>query len=146
MEKCKLPEFICLLRLGLWGGGEVAGIGYVSTARSVGRTGSLAAMTEFGLGCRIMMECGRSGVNGGAEMTFSVYNPYSGEYDFFAVTAERDDNMKELLHTMVKEVERESLLGPRLPREYVSLHSKRRYVAGYSSMRSGKIAVTKRNR
>lgn len=93
-----------------------------------------------------MLERSKAGVGEVTEMTFSVFDPYTGGYDFLAVTAGRGDNMEEVLLAILKEAERERIYGPRRPVEYVSLQNKRRYVARYSSMRGGTLPTTRRSR
>jgi hypothetical protein len=151
MKNYELSEFISLLRLGVWCGGEVGGIGYVSAARSVeSPTGGMAGVCGLWLGGGVMLEGdgGRSEpgttgtVTGG--MTFSVFDPYTGRHNWWAVDTDLDDNPAELISAIIKEAERAWLLGPRLPREHVSLQNRRRHVAQFSSMRGGSLPTIRR--
>jgi hypothetical protein len=147
MKKYELSEFIFLLRLGVWRGGEIVGIGYVSAARKGTEVDGLAGLMGFPLGSGVMLEQNRSYSYGETDMTFSVYDPYSGAYDRFTVTAGCDGNMEEVLLAVLNEAERENMItSARKSAAYVSIRSKRKYVAEYSSMRGGKVPAPRKTR
>jgi hypothetical protein len=159
MKKHELTELVFLLRLGLWSGGEVTGIGHVSAAlpvaidfpelHTIGTTG-------LWLGGGVMLESGKNNTSnmrgetgatsfaGNGAMTFSVFDPYTGGYNLWRVTTERDERPAELLAAIIAEAERERIFGRRLPREHVSLQSRRRHVAQFGNMRGGSLPTIRR--
>lgn len=140
----ELSEFIFLLRLGLWGGGEITGLGYVSKTR--GATGEIgnAGLTGMCLGSGVMLENSRSDLPGESNLVFSIYEPYTGDYRFQVVTANCDGDIKRMLLAILDGTEWINDRGGRKIREYVSLQSKRRYGVEHKSLRSGLLPTVKR--
>ena len=111
MKQYELSEFVFLLRLGLWNGGDVAGIGYISKVRDAEAMQAYAGCIGMRLGSDVMLEHSRTNAYGETEMTFSVYDPYTGSYRCQAVTAHQAERAEEALLWMNKEMERENLSG-----------------------------------
>lgn len=146
MKVYELSEFIFLLRLGLWSGGEIASLGYVTAARNADGDGGIAGLGGIWLGSGITLEHSRPNPSGETELTFSIYEPYTGEYRFLAVAASCGEDIERLIFTITEEAERTNRRGARKPQEHESLQSKRRYIAQHSSPRSGAVPTTRRNR
>lgn len=94
MKTFALSEFTSLLRLELWNGGYLSGLGYVSPARKTGRDASLSGLTGLRLAGGVMLEdIRREGEE--SNLTFSVYDPYTGGYLFYETSAYSEGNTRE---------------------------------------------------
>lgn len=144
MKTYDLTEFTFLLKLGLWNGGRVSGLGYVSAAKaSDGIT--MSGLNGIVLGGGIMLERSAPGPANDLQLTLSVYNPYAGRYDSYTVLADFNlPGVKQLPTTqdeIEKAVRRSGNTGA-----YIPFREKLRYEAAHSSVRTGRIATPRRKR
>jgi hypothetical protein len=153
MKPCELSEFTLLLKLGLWNGGAVSGLGYVSAATKHADGMPMVGLAGLWLGGGVTLESAEGG-----QLVLSVYEPYAGRYECFAVSAdfnmpgfaERPTTLHEIEMALAAAIEQETKAIRRgrgtTFSEYTSLRDKRRYQAAYTSVRTGSIPTPRRRR
>lgn len=152
MKPCELSEFTFLLKLGLWSGGAVSGLGHVSAASKTD-TLPMAGLCGLWLGGGVTLERSE-----GEMLVMSVYDPYTGRYKCFAVSADfntsasvdRPATMDEIEKALTLVLEQEATRARRGKgttfKEYTPWKEKRRYEATYYSARTGSIPKPGRRR
>ena len=155
MKTYDLTEFTFLLKLGLWNGGRVSGLGYVSAAKaSDGIT--IPGLNGIVLGSGIMLERSAPGPANDLQLTLSVYNPYAGRYDSYTVLADfnllgvkqlptTQDEIEKALTQVLEEIE-QAVRRSGNTGAYTPFREKLRYEAAHSSVRTGRIATPRRKR
>lgn len=153
MKSYELSEFTFLLKLGLWSGGAVSGLGHVSAASNHHGEMPVAGMAGVWLGGGVMLES-----MDGERLVFSVYDPYAGRYRCFDVSAELDTPeeagervtmaMIEKSLTGILEDEIKNVRRGKHPTvsDYTPWRDKRRYEATNYSFRTGSIPKPGRRR
>lgn len=132
MKAYELSEFTSLLRLGLWSGGEIAGLGYVSVAREANGDPGLSGLTGVWFGNGIMLENIQPD-NVEMKLVFSLYDPYEGVYKYYNVYTYSAGSVEEVLQALTeKRGGAQAYIGG-------SLREKRKYESTYTSIRSGTI-------
>gem|GEM_PF-4378177 len=146
MKTYKIYEFTSLLRLGLWAGGRIPELGYLSAPRQTEGDSSLAGLSGTRLGNGITLEKNRPGEGGAFTVTFSVYDPYADRYVFYELTATltQEGDVYETMQSLLEQSGQIYTQG--LTSRYISLQDRRRYHAVHSSWRSGTIATNGRRR
>ncbi len=141
MKTYRIYEFASLLRLGLWSGGRIPELGYLSAARPAEGDSSLAGLGGRKIGNGITLEKYRPGEGSSTAMTFSVYDPYADRYDFYELTAtlSTEGEVYETIQTLLEQSGQIYTQG--LTGRSISLQERRRYQAIHSSWRSGQIAT-----
>jgi hypothetical protein len=81
----EVSEFITMLRLGLWTGGDISGVGRSSAARAVESGALEAGVWGMDMGRGVMLEHLEEGEQG-QDALLSVYNPYDGGYACYRMT------------------------------------------------------------
>lgn len=138
MKTYELSEFISLLRLGLWSGGEISGLGHVSAASEASEISELSGLTGVWFGSGIMLESIEQD-NVGMKLTFSIYDPYEGGYNHFEVSASSVDTIGEVLQAIAEGKEGKEKRGGTQTYIGGSLREKRKYESTHTSIRSGTI-------
>ncbi len=145
MKTYRLTEFTSLLRLGLWSGGRIPGFGYLSVARQQAGGNAPAGIGGVWLGGGVTLESSRPDPEGSAILTFSIYDPYRGEYLFYGVSATLEsEEVEESLETLLEQ--EGQLYRKRKQNLYISFQQKRRYEAIHSSYRGGTVPTSRRRR
>ncbi len=141
MKTYQLPEFAFLLKLGLWTGGHMGGFGYVSPAQKTFPSGNMYGISGISLNESVTLEKYEYSGSNILDLFFSVYEPYEGSYTCWKVSTAYLEDVETALFSVVTASGKVESYGGITWKEYAetSLQSKRRYVAAYSSMRSGAI-------
>ena len=142
MMTYSLYEMISLLRTGLWCGGEVDKLGYISRAERVSASVSGCGLSGIYISHDTMLEsCELSGQGGGCELLISQYQPYVGTHVTYLLESTTSDRV--LFLAKIADI----VSGYRDP--YMWSHNlyrrnsfgiERRYSTGHSSMWGGRIA------
>ena len=149
-----LSTFAFLLKLGLWGGGSVSGLGYVSAAERCTEAFPVAGLNGLWLCGGVALEKHDPAPAGGQRLVLSVDDPYSGECTTYAVRADFDlpgmprraltrEAIENALVSALGEAERSARRGPK-PRGYTPYRDKLRYEAAHSSVRTGRISTPRK--
>lgn len=144
MKPCELSEFTFLLKMGLWSGGAVSGLGHVSAASKTD-TLPMAGLAGLLLGGGVMLERSEE-----QRLIMSVYDPYDGRYRCFTVSADFNtssadrpvtmDEIEKALTMVLEQETKNARRGKGLTfKEYTPWREKRRYEANYYSPRSGAL-------
>lgn len=100
MKTFGLSEFVTLLRLELWNGGHLSGIGYISPARRADREAGRSGLTGLRLAGGIMLEeIRRDGT--GSKLIFSVYDPYEGRHLFYETSTYSPEDIRETFRAVM---------------------------------------------
>lgn len=139
MKTFALSEFTSLLRLELWNGGHLSGLGYVSPARKTNRDAGLSGLTGMRLAGGIMLEdIRREGE--GSNLIFSVYDPYTGGYIYYETSAYSEGNTCEAFQSLRTGEEREAeKQRARITSSGSLFRDKLRYGSTQYSIRGGRI-------
>lgn len=92
-----MSEFIFMLRCGIWCGGNISGFGYISAARKTESVNVLAGLTGLRLSNSIMLERTIPRSFRKTELLFSMYDPYTGGYSFFAAITNCKGRISDML-------------------------------------------------
>lgn len=154
MKPYELSEFTFLLKLGLWSGGAVSGLGHVSAASKYADELPMAGLTGVWLGGGVTLERSEQ-----ERLVLSVYDPYTGRHNCFTASvdfnaAEPEDRpitmgaIENILTDILAREEKSARRGKRVATfsEYTPLREKRRYEATYTSFRTGSIPTPRRRK
>ncbi|NDV64651.1 hypothetical protein [Bacteroides sp. 224] len=140
MKTYELSEFSFLLKLGLWTGGEVIGLGYVSSANKVSSNENTAGLSGIELSSGVRLEKQEMTGMSDMDLIFSVYEPYRGTYLFWSVSTNYTSNLEEVLFASAQQ--NENIKRKSTGRTYTSFRNKSKYIDHRTIMtRSGKINI-----
>ena len=148
MKTYTLFEMTALLKAGLWSGGEVEKLGYLSTAVPCAPPAAGCGLAGIAVDHDTMVErCEVSASGDGCKLLISQYRPYAGAYVTCTVASTLSDRQTLLMCLS------DTVAGKRDP--YVWSHNlykrnvfglERRYARNHSSMRSGEVHMPRKSK
>jgi len=138
-ESYNISEFVACLKLGIWPGGEVGQLGYLSSLRLLSQGSANAGLWGVQVGFGVMLERSIMGDTGKTAMDFSVYDPYEGGYKLYRVmsgltVAEAMNAIMDMASLSGEKMRWSSGVAGKSPYAF-----NRKYTAEYRSPRSGSI-------
>lgn len=140
-----LPEFVFWLKLGLWTGGNLEGLGYVSPAHKTPPTSNMCGLNGIYLNESVTLEKYEAWSNTSLVLLFSVYEAYSGTYTCWEVSTNYVEDIESALFSSFNETTtKKGTTWKGYAQD--SIKSKRRYSGAHNSIRTGTILQPRHKR
>lgn len=141
MQTYTLYEMVSLIRLGVWQGGMVDKLDYISPVISEQSSQSDCGMMGEYISYDAMLErCEMSADAKSCELDISLYTPYEGEYKSYTLCSSisNRDYLWSKLEEVIQDIRQVYVWSHNLNKNNI-YHIERKYGANHSSMRSGSI-------
>jgi hypothetical protein len=137
MKTRDISKFKFLLKMGLWPGGEVSGIGYVSRA-TVTTSTPAAGLTGCRIGSGMTLEADRTASVTGTGYILSVYDPYRGDFTSYVFSVAIREKTVNVMEAMCSGLPKPVRLPHNANGKHPFYHAPK-YTAEHTSWRSGHI-------
>lgn len=143
-----LHEMVGLLRLGVWQGGMVEKLDYISPiVAEQSRPSDCGVMGEYISYDAMLERCEVSADAKSCEISISLYNPYAGEYTIYTLCSSiaNREYLWARLEEVIQDIRQAYIWSYNITKNNI-FHIERKYEANHSSMRSGSVGSPRKSK
>ncbi|MDR2978855.1 MAG: DUF5456 family protein [Bacteroidales bacterium] len=138
MKTCDISEFKFLIKMGLWPGGDVSGIGYVSRATVTTTSAPMTGLSGYRISSGMTLETDRTSCATGTGYILSIYDPYNGHFTCYAFSVAVRKKETDFMEVMCSGLPKPVQLPHNANGKHPFYHAPK-YTAEHTSWRTGYI-------